>query len=127
MKTPAEIDSKFRFVIIASRRAKQLLKGGKPKLKSKSKNPIRVAQLEVTEGLVEYEIVEPKKEEVRKPGEEGFIGEEIRDEGEEKEEEDTRKAKRKEKKAKGKDKKSKDEREKSTKEKPRKKGKKKKI
>ena len=82
MKTSTEIDSKFRFVILAAKRAKQLLRGGKPRLKSKSKNPIRIAQLEVVEGLVHYDIVEPKKEQVSKPEEEGFIGEEIRDRGE---------------------------------------------
>lgn len=82
MKTSTEIDSKFRFVILAAKRAKQLLRGSKPRLKSKSKNPIRVAQLEVVEGLVHYDIVEPKKEQVRKPEEEGFIGEEIREKGE---------------------------------------------
>jgi len=120
LKKFGDIDSKFRYVIIASKRAKQLLRGGKPKLKSKSKNPIRVAQLEVTEGLVEYEIIELKEDKVRRPEEEGFIGEEIRNKGEEKEEEDKGKAK-------GKDKKSEDEHKKSTKGKPRKKGKRKKI
>lgn len=83
MKTSAEIDSKFRFVIVAAKRAKQLIRGSKPRIKSKSKNPIRIAQLEVTKGLVPYDIIEPKKEQVRKPEEEGFIGEKIRDGGEE--------------------------------------------
>ena len=100
MKPYGEIDSKFRFVILASKRAKQLLRGGKPRVKSKSKNPIRVAQIEVREGLVDYDIVEPKKEEVRRPEDEGFIGEEIREKREEEEEEDTKKAKRKIKKSK---------------------------
>lgn len=77
MKAQRGIDSKFRFVIIASKRAKQLLQGAKPRLRSKSKNPIRVAQREVREGLVGYELVEFKKEEIPQPAEEGFIGEEI--------------------------------------------------
>ena len=77
MKIYTEIDSKFRFVILASKRAKQLLHGAKPKVKSKSKNPIRVAQNEVRSGLVDYEIIEPIIEEVHVPKEEGFIGEEI--------------------------------------------------
>lgn len=77
MKAQRSIDSKFRFVIIASKRAKQLLQGAKPRLRSKSKNPIRVAQREVREGLVGYELVELKKEEIPEPAEEGFIGEEI--------------------------------------------------
>lgn len=77
MKTSREIDSKFRFVILAAKRAKQLLQGAKPKIKSKSKNPIRIAQKEVREGVIAYELIEVKKEEVQEPAEEGFIGEEI--------------------------------------------------
>lgn len=77
MKTNNEIDSKFRFVIIAAKRAKQLLHGAKPRIKSKSKNPIRIAQKEVREGLVDFELVEVKKEKILKPAEEGFIGEKI--------------------------------------------------
>ncbi len=77
MKINSELDSKFRFVILAAKRAKQLLHGAKPKIKSKSKNPIRVAQQEVRDGLVDFELVEIKKEEIPEPTEEGFIGEEI--------------------------------------------------
>ncbi len=77
MKIYGGLDSKFRFVILAAKRARQLLGGAKPKIKSKSKNPIRIAQKEVQEGLIDYELVEIKKEEIREPAEEGFIGEEI--------------------------------------------------
>ena len=51
------IDSKYRFVIIASKRAKEILKGAKPRIKSKSKNAIRIAQNEVKLGLVDFEII----------------------------------------------------------------------
>jgi DNA-directed RNA polymerase omega subunit len=95
LKTSTEIDSKFRFVILAAKRAKQLLRGSKPRLKSKSRNPIRIAQLEVAKGLVHYDIVEPKKERVSKPDEEGFIGEEIRGEEEVPSKKDKVKAKKK--------------------------------
>ena len=77
MKPYGEIDSKFRFVILASKRAKQLLQGAKPRIKSKSKNPIRVAQKEVRDGFIDYEIIEIKKDEIQEPAEEGFIGEKI--------------------------------------------------
>jgi DNA-directed RNA polymerase omega subunit len=83
LKSSTEIDSKFRFVIVAAKRAKQLIAGSKPKIKSKSKNPIRIAQMEVNKGLVHYDIIEPKKDQVRKPEEEGFIGEKIREISEE--------------------------------------------
>lgn len=99
LKTKNEIDSKFRFVILAAKRAKQLLHGAKPKIKSKSKNPIRIAQKEVRDGLIDFEIVEIKKEEILEPTEEGFIGEEIAQmpEGMEKDEPDEKKKKPKKK------------------------------
>jgi DNA-directed RNA polymerase omega subunit len=74
-----DLDSKFRFVILASKRAKQLLQGAKPKIKTKSKNLIRIAQAEVRAGLVDYEVIQPKKEEAHE-AEDVFIGEEIREE-----------------------------------------------
>jgi len=77
LKTYGGIDSKFRFVIVASKRAKQLLRGEKPKLKSKSKNLISIAQEEVKHGLIDFEIVQPKKEEFLKDEDEIFIGEEL--------------------------------------------------
>ena len=75
------IDSKFRFVILASKRAKQLLKGAKPKIKTKSKNPIRLAQIEVRSGVIEYEILPTKKEEFQEQEDRVFVGEGLHDEG----------------------------------------------
>ncbi|GEM_PF-399878 len=77
MKNFGNVDSKYRFVIIASKRAKELLKGAKARLKSKSKNPIRIAQNEVKMGLVEYEILKSKKEEIPEQEERVFLGEEV--------------------------------------------------
>jgi len=77
LKPSNEIDSKFRFVILASKRAKQLLRGAKPKIKTKSRNLIRIAQDEVHRGLIDFEVV-PTKEEVTFPAEdEMFIGEDL--------------------------------------------------
>lgn len=70
MKSYGDIDSKFRFVILASKRAKQLLKGEKPKVKSKSKNLIRVAQEEIKRGLVKYEHIVPREEREKEEKEE---------------------------------------------------------
>lgn len=61
MQTFGKIDSKFRFVILASKRAKQILKGAKVKVRSKSKNPIRIAQIEMKEGLIDFEILQSKR------------------------------------------------------------------
>ncbi len=64
-----KIDSKFRFVILASKRAKQLLRGAKPRVKSKSRNPIRLAQQEIREGAVDFEIIQSKKDDLVEPEE----------------------------------------------------------
>ena len=82
MRTYTDIDSKFRFVILASMRAKELLRGAKPKIRVKSKNLICIAQEEVKRGLIGYEIIQPKKEESERPEDEIFIGEELALEGE---------------------------------------------
>jgi len=63
-------------VIVASKRAKELLKGAKSRLKSKSRNPIRIAQNEVKLGLVEFEILKGKKEEVPETEDRVFLGDE---------------------------------------------------
>jgi DNA-directed RNA polymerase subunit K/omega len=77
LKDYGDIDSKFRYVILASMRAKQLLRGAKPRIKTKSRNLIRIAQEEVKRGLVDYEIIQSPKEEELESGEKMFIGEEI--------------------------------------------------
>lgn len=64
MQTYGKVDSKFRFVIVASKRAKQILRGSKVKIRSKSKNPILIAQMEVKAGLVDYEILKSIHEEL---------------------------------------------------------------
>jgi DNA-directed RNA polymerase omega subunit len=71
------IDSKFRFVILASKRAKQLLKGAKPKIKAKSRNLIRIAQSEVKSGLIEYELIPTGKEDIPDHDERIFVGADI--------------------------------------------------
>ncbi|MFC2158493.1 DNA-directed RNA polymerase subunit omega [Acidobacteriota bacterium] len=77
MKEFGGIDSKFRYVILASMRAKELLRGSKPKIKSKSKNLIRVAQEEALLGLIKYEIVKPGNDDIHEIEDDMFIGEEI--------------------------------------------------
>lgn len=77
MKFPKEIDSKFRFVIIAAKRARQLLNGAKPKVKSKSRNLIRVAQEETEQGVIGFNIIKSKKEELHDAEAEVVIVEEL--------------------------------------------------
>ncbi|MCP2519935.1 DNA-directed RNA polymerase subunit omega [Candidatus Aminicenantes bacterium AC-335-K20] len=71
MKELNGIDSRYRFVIIAAKRSKQLLKGAKPKIKTNTKNLIKIAQEEVAQGLVKYEILRAESiEQMEKKGEE---------------------------------------------------------
>jgi DNA-directed RNA polymerase omega subunit len=84
LDTFGKIDSKYRFVIVASKRAKQLLRGAKPKIKAKTKNPIRLAQLEVREGVVEFDILHTDQEDFLETGEQVFTAsdlEEVDDHG----------------------------------------------
>jgi DNA-directed RNA polymerase subunit omega len=49
-----DIDSKYRLVILAAKRSKQLQKGAKPRIQSGTNKPTRVALEEVQHGLVRY-------------------------------------------------------------------------
>ncbi len=57
-KIPENIGSKYRYIIIAAERAKQLQSNAKPKIKTKSTKPAYIAMKEVLEGLISFEIVE---------------------------------------------------------------------
>ena len=58
------IDSKYRLVLLAARRSKQLQKGARPRLQSIAKKPTRIALEEVQKGLVPYQkITKPAEEE----------------------------------------------------------------
>jgi DNA-directed RNA polymerase subunit omega len=54
---PEDIGSKYRFIIIAAERAKQLQNNARPKIKTKSTKPSYIAMRELEQGLVSYEIV----------------------------------------------------------------------
>ncbi|KAA0254266.1 DNA-directed RNA polymerase subunit omega [Acidobacteria bacterium ACD] len=53
---PPNIESKFRLVHIAARRAEQLIQGARPKLESRHVKPTRVALDEVGADLVRWQI-----------------------------------------------------------------------
>jgi DNA-directed RNA polymerase subunit omega len=59
METPENTESKFRLILVAAKRARQLQAGAKPLIQTPSKRPTRVAQMEVRAGLVPIETVEP--------------------------------------------------------------------
>jgi DNA-directed RNA polymerase subunit omega len=57
LKIPEDIGSKYRFIIIAAERAKQLQNNAKPKIKTRSTKPAFIAMRELEEGMVKYEIL----------------------------------------------------------------------
>ncbi len=60
-KVPENIGSKYRFIIIAAERAKQLQNNARPKIKTKSTKPAHIAMREVEEGLISFEIVQSEQ------------------------------------------------------------------
>jgi DNA-directed RNA polymerase subunit omega len=59
-----EIDSKYRLVLLAAKRSKQLQRGAKPRIYSSAKKTTRIALEEVRRGLVRYQpLVKPLKAE----------------------------------------------------------------
>ncbi len=62
MDFPQKIDSKFRYILVAAKRARQLQAGAKPMVQSQSKKITRVAQDEVAAGLVPIEVPESPAE-----------------------------------------------------------------
>ena len=58
MTLPQGMDSKFRLILVAAKRARQLQAGGRPMVQSSSKKVTRIAQQEVDAGLVPFELGE---------------------------------------------------------------------
>ncbi|RPJ55794.1 MAG: DNA-directed RNA polymerase subunit omega [Acidobacteria bacterium] len=63
IKVPPEFDSKFRFILVAAERAKQIQNGAPPKIDVKSAKPAFIALREVEQNLIRYEILEEAIEE----------------------------------------------------------------
>jgi len=53
---PPNVESKFRLVHIAARRAEQLIQGARPKMESRHVKPTRVALDEVNADLVRWQV-----------------------------------------------------------------------
>ena len=56
-----QIDSKYRLVVLAAMRSKQLQKGAPARVQTRHHKPTRVALEEVQSGLVEYSKLPIKK------------------------------------------------------------------
>jgi len=56
-------DSQFAYVVIVSRRARQLMIGGRPLVDNpRSRKPARIAEEELQQGLLEFEMPELAEE-----------------------------------------------------------------
>ncbi|MBI1940639.1 MAG: DNA-directed RNA polymerase subunit omega [Acidobacteria bacterium] len=58
MEFARRIDSKFRFILVAAKRARQLQAGAKPLVQTLYKKMTKIAQMEVEAGLVPIEVLE---------------------------------------------------------------------
>ena len=60
---PEGIDSKFRYVLLVSKRAEQLIQGAMPRTKSRHAKPTRIAMEEVEKDVVKWQLTAPVEEE----------------------------------------------------------------
>jgi DNA-directed RNA polymerase subunit omega len=54
MEIPEKMDSKFRYVLVAAKRAEQLVRGAQAKVEKTSRKPTRVAMAEIGKDLVDW-------------------------------------------------------------------------
>ncbi|HEX9801560.1 MAG TPA: DNA-directed RNA polymerase subunit omega [Thermoanaerobaculia bacterium] len=58
-RIPEKIDSTFRFVLLAARRAEQLMRGARPRVDAGSPKPTRIALREVSDELINWDYGPP--------------------------------------------------------------------
>jgi DNA-directed RNA polymerase subunit omega len=63
LRIPKEFDSKFRFILVAAERAKQLQNGAPPRLKLRSRKPAFIAIRETEADMVDYAVLEEEDNE----------------------------------------------------------------
>lgn len=59
---PEGIDSKFRYVLLVSKRAEQLIQGAHAKTRSKYFKPTRIAMEEVERNVIKWQMTPPTEE-----------------------------------------------------------------
>ncbi len=64
MENQDTIDSKFRYAILVAKRAKQLVKGAKPKIDFKTENPLTLAIEEINQGKINFHLIEKGDQDV---------------------------------------------------------------
>ena len=63
VRIPDQFDSKFRFILVAAERAKQIQHGAPSRIEVKSRKAAFIAVKEVEENLVPYAVLEEEEEE----------------------------------------------------------------
>lgn len=59
-KIPDNVDSKFRYILISSARAKQLQNGARQRMETKSRKATYIAMQEVSNKLINFELFKPE-------------------------------------------------------------------
>ena len=59
---PEGVDSRFRYVLLVSKRAEQLIQGAQPKTKPRHAKPTRIAMEEVEKNAVKWQLTAPAEE-----------------------------------------------------------------
>ena len=59
---PEGIDSKFRYVLLVSKRAEQLIQGAMPRSRTRFAKPTRIAMEEIARNQVKWQLTEPLAE-----------------------------------------------------------------
>jgi DNA-directed RNA polymerase subunit omega len=54
---PREVESKFRFIVVAAQRSKQIQNGAKPRVDTRSRKPTRIAMAETLANAVSWELM----------------------------------------------------------------------
>jgi DNA-directed RNA polymerase omega subunit len=59
---PEGVESKFRYVLLVSKRAEQLIQGAQPKARSKHAKATRIAMEEIDRNAVKWQLTPPVEE-----------------------------------------------------------------
>ena len=59
---PEGVDSRFRYVLLVSKRAEQLIQGAQPKVRARHAKPTRVAMDEVAANVLRWQLEPPAEE-----------------------------------------------------------------
>jgi DNA-directed RNA polymerase omega subunit len=59
---PEGVDSLFRYVLLVSKRAEQIIQGSQPKMRTKHAKPTRIAMEEIEKNQVKWQLTPPEEE-----------------------------------------------------------------